>query len=146
MNFLSLRHPTHSRVCFSSRDIVHKLFSVISRHSAKAKIACSFVNNVIWMSTQLVCNYFESEGFEVSLSRGAGKKAKPISRRIVSADFKNELGIDPLIMTFIPQPHLVGKSTRLLLWQHINDSSACRLPRCTQPWPHSEFRNKIDQF
>ena len=59
--------------------------------------------------------------------------------------FKNELGIDLLIMTFIPaahkrhlaaaaaapQPHLVGKSAGLLLRQHINDYSACRLPRCT---------------
>ena len=47
IKFLIFRHPTHPWVCFSSRDITHELFSVISCHGAKCYTHCKlhFNNN-----------------------------------------------------------------------------------------------------
>ena len=78
-----------------------------------------------------------------------GKKSGANFSKDRCGGFKNELGIDLLIMTFIPQPHLVGKSTGLAsvlcvsqarliaAAAAINEPSACHYVRTMPSVPPS---------
>ena len=93
MKFLISRHPTHLWVCFSSRGIVHELFSVLSCHSEyRVKFLLnSFPNSITWLARNSYQIFYLKSQVFTRVLKGSAKNLELLIKKTQDFSYKSVL-------------------------------------------------------